>query len=88
MLLKEDVTLTAAQKATSTYSADKPASLDLDSQYFLKLNDNAAQEIRLKRKDILRAIDSKKLEEYVSENKFKLKKEHEVIQALNYINAS
>jgi len=88
LLLKEDVTLTAAQKATSTYSADKPASLDLESQYFLKLNDNAAQEIRLKRKDILKAIDSKKLEEYVSENKFKLKDENEVIQALNYINAS
>ncbi|WZL87898.1 hypothetical protein VS868_09775 [Salinimicrobium sp. 3283s] len=76
-----------AVKATSSYGRDKPASLDHYEKYFLKNGDSPAEEVRLKRKDILRQLNNEEVEQFVKKHKFKLKKESEVIQTLEYYNS-
>ncbi|MGI0108309.1 hypothetical protein [Salinimicrobium sp. WS361] len=76
-----------AVRATNSYGRDKPASLDHYEKYFLKKGDTPAEEVRLKRKDILRQLNNEEVEQFVKKHKFKLKNESEVIQTLEFYNS-
>lgn len=87
LLVKEDIILKEAVKATSTYAMDKPAALEPQIRYYLKTENAPAVEVRLRKKDLLRILDNDKVEDFVKENKLKLKDENEVVQTLEYYNA-
>lgn len=86
-LKDEGVELQEAEKANTSYEADKPATLKPYEKYYIKKGDAPAVEVRLRKKDILRKLDEEKLEKYVKENKMKLKDESEVIQLFTYYNS-
>lgn len=72
--------------ATSTYKRDKPARLEKGSTYYLQKDDLYPQEIKLNKKTVLKALNTKEADRITAENKWKLKDEKEVkalISALN-----
>lgn len=88
MLLKnEGIEYKEAQQASSSYSQSKPASLVPYSKYYIKKGDGNAVEVSLRKKAILNVLDDDRAKDYVKDNKLKLKKEEEVVQLLNYLNA-
>ena len=85
-LKKEGVIKKDAVKAPNSYSKDKPARLEPIEEYFIKKEGLIAEEVRLKRKDILRIINNKEVTNFVKKNNLKLKKESEIIQTLRFFN--
>jgi hypothetical protein len=75
------------QPAVSSYSQDTPPRFDEKVTYYLVREESPAQEVRLRKKDILGFLSSKEVETYVKENKLRLNSEKEVIQVLTQINA-
>jgi hypothetical protein len=75
------------QPAFSSYSQDTPSRFDEKVTYYLVREESPAQEVRLRKKDILGFLSSKEVETYVKENKLRLNSEKEVIQVLTQINA-
>ncbi len=78
----------AGQPAVSSYSEDTPPRFEEKVTYYLVREGSPAEEVRLRKKDILEFLSSKEIESYVKENKLRLKTEGEVIQVLTQINAS
>ena len=76
------------QPAVSSYSEDTPPRFDEEVSYYLIREGSPAEEIRLRKKDVLEFLSSKKAEAYVKENKLRLKSEGEVIEVLTQVNAS
>jgi len=75
------------QPAVSTYSEDTPPRFDEEVTYYLVREGSPAQQVRLRKKDVLEFLSSKEVESYVKENKLKLKSEDEVIKVLTQFNA-
>ena len=76
-----------AEEATSSYSQGKPPRFDQEVTYYLIREGSPAQEVRLRKKDILEFLSGNKAaEDYVKENRLRLKSEEEVIQVLNRAN--
>ena len=75
------------QPAVSSYSEDTPPRFEEKVTYYLLREGSPAEEVRLRKKDILEFLSSKEIESYVKENKLRLKTEGEVIQVLTQINA-
>ncbi len=86
-LKNEGIEFKDAEKASSSYSQSKPASLVPFEKYYIKKGDTQAIEVRLRKNSVLHAIDDERAENYVKENKLKLKNEEEVIQLVNYYNS-
>lgn len=76
-----------SQPASSSYSQAKPPRFEDDITYYLAQEGNPAQEVKLKKKDILNVLSSKEAESFIKENKLGLKSEDEVVRVLNYLNA-
>ncbi len=74
------------QEASSTYSQDIPPRFDQEVTYYLAREGSPAEEVRLRKKDILNYLGSKEAESFVKENKIRLKTEGEVISLLNHYN--
>jgi len=74
------------QPAVSSYSEDTPPRFDEKVTYYLIREGSPAEEVRLRKKDVLEFLSSKEMESFVKENKLKLKSENEVIQVLTQIN--
>jgi hypothetical protein len=74
------------QPAVSSYSEDTPPRFDEEVTYYLIREGSPAEEVRLRKKDVLGFLSSKEMESYVKEYKLKLKSESEVIQVLTQIN--
>jgi hypothetical protein len=74
--------------AVSSYSEDTPPRFEQDVTYYLVREGSPAEEVRLRKKDILEFLSSKDVEAFVKENKLRLNSEDEVIQVLTKINAS
>ena len=74
------------QPAVSSYGDDTPPRFDEEVTYYLAREGSPAEEIRLRKKDVLEFLSSKEMESFVKENKLKLKSENEVIQVLTQIN--
>ena len=88
LLQRRKKMLREGKQATSSYSSDTPPSFDDLEKFYLKVGEEVAQPIRLKKKDILNALPSamkSKAETYVKENKTKLKTEMEVVNLLNHL---
>lgn len=75
------------QPAVSSYSQDTPPRFEEKVTYYLVREGSPAEEVRLRKKDILEFLSSEKVETYIKENKLRLKSEGEVIQVLTQINA-
>lgn len=88
LLLKQGVVLKEAVVATTSYQRDEPASLRPYEKYYLKIGDQPAVEIKLRKKDILELLKDKSARDYIKDNKLKLRKEAEVIDLLNHVNNS
>ncbi len=76
-----------AEPATSSYTTDKPARFDDDIRYYLAREGSPAKEIKLRKKDIEKFLESKEAQDYIKKNKLKLKTEEELLQLINYLNA-
>lgn len=85
LLIRNTVELIPGREATSTYAMDQPPKLEAESQYYIKVQENAAESIRLKKKDIFKIIQEEEFEDYVKDNGLKLNDEQQVLQALNAI---
>jgi len=73
------------RKAESTYKSDTPAKFIDQEDYFLKIGDQPAVKVKLKKKELLAHLGKEKeMQQYIADNGFKLKKVSEVIQLLNY----
>ena len=75
-----------ARPASSTYKDDKPARLEKDTKYYIQIDDLYPQEIKLNKKTVLSALNSKEADKITAENKWRLKEEKEVkalVSALN-----
>lgn len=83
----EGVELQEAEKANTSYQADKPATLKPFEKHYIKIGEASAVEVRLRKKDILKELDDDRLEKYVKDNKMKLKDESEVIKLFTYYNS-
>lgn len=86
-LKDEGVEFQEAEKANSSYQSNKPATLKPYEKYYIKKGDAAAVEVRLRKKDILKELDEKRLEKYVRQNRMKLKNESEVIKLITYLDS-
>ena len=84
LLKKQGVNKIDAVKAANSYGRDRPARLEQYEEYFIKVKDSPAKEVRLKKKNILKEIDNKEVKSFVKKNKLKLKDEAEVIQTLEF----
>jgi hypothetical protein len=75
------------QPAVSSYSEDTPPRFDEEVSYYLVKEGSPAEEVRLRKKDVLGFLSSKEAESFVKENKLRLKSESEVINLLTQVNA-
>jgi len=89
LLKRHKKVLLKAQEATSSYKKGSPARLIDEESYYLKIDESPAKLIKLNKKSILPFLKtkSKKVNEFISDNKFKLKKETELITLINYYNS-
>ncbi|NKI31858.1 hypothetical protein [Croceivirga thetidis] len=75
------------KEATSSYGSNKPPQLVDDITYYIKMGDEAATEIKLKKSDLAKFLGEKKVKEYAKMNKSKLNSEQDVIALLKTLNA-
>lgn len=89
LLLKKSMELSEGKKATSSYSKDSPPKFSAKEEYYISKNDNPANQIKLKAKDIINTLSDKKseLEAYVKENKLKIKTSEDAVLLVNYYNS-
>jgi hypothetical protein len=89
LLKKSRVSFQAFKKATSGYTADKPAKFIISpEEYFIQL-DGKMEEFPKNQKDFANLFPNKKDEilKHLNQNKNKLKTESEMKIAMNYINS-
>lgn len=75
------------KEATSSYGSNKPAQLVDDITYYLKIGDEEATEIKLKKNDLAKILGEKQVKEFAKMNKSKLNSEKDVIGLLKTLNA-
>lgn len=88
LLFKPEVKLRRGRVPNTSYDRYVPPTyLDISS-YYIKLGEEPARKIRLKKKDLLQALKAKKeaVVEYVKENDLKLNRESDAIRLINYYN--
>ena len=81
--------LIPGKEATSSYSEDKPARFDDKQSYLLKLDGEDIVEMKLKKKDILKKLESgssARLTDFIAENKLKMNKEEDFIRLITFYN--
>lgn len=71
LLEKPTAELTEAVKAQNTYQKDRPAEIKLEEQYYIVLENGAAENVRLKNRDIRKAFNSRPVKDYLSDNKIR-----------------
>ena len=88
LLRKREMNLREGQAATSSYSKDKPPRFELVESYYISMNKETAQPVKLNKKVVLGAFSDKssELTSFVKKNKLKLKSEAEVLKLLGYYN--
>lgn len=89
LLLNQRKKFVEAKPARSTYSKDQPPKFEDETSYYLITEGKAAVKTKLKSNDVLAAFadHQKELQDFVKQNKLKLKNEAEVIQLLAYYNS-
>jgi len=88
LLSKHSKVFIEGSRASNSYGADRPSAFKDETDYYLNINGTLTK-IELKKKDILLKLGNKKkeLENYISLNKLKLKKEYDFIQLVNFYNS-
>ncbi|WP_141876778.1 hypothetical protein [Gramella sp. Hel_I_59] len=74
------------EEAINSYAVDKPAKFEEEVRYYLALNSDNPKEIRLKRRDIIRFFDNKKVKNFIKDEKLKFKDENDLIELADYYN--
>lgn len=89
LLRKRQMNLRQGQAATSSYGKDKPPKFELVESYYISINGETAQPLKLNKKAVLAVFseNSSDLNAYVKKNKLKLKSEAEVLKLLEYNNS-
>lgn len=89
LLRRRKVILREGQVATSSYGKDKPPKFEMEESYYLSVDGETAQPVKLNKKGVLTALSgtNKDLSSYVKKNKLKLKSESEVLQLLSHYNS-
>ena len=88
LLRRRQVNLREGQAATSSYSKDKPPRFEMQESYYMSINGETAQLVKLNKKGVLGAFgDNSSLNSFVKKNKIKLKSEAEVLKLLEYYNS-
>ncbi|NAS14404.1 hypothetical protein [Poritiphilus flavus] len=88
LLFKPEIKLRKGRVPNTSYDRYVPPTYIDISSYYLKMGDEPARKIRLKKKDLVQALKSKKdsVLVYIKESDLKLSKEQDVIKLLNYYN--
>ena len=88
LLRRRQVILREGQAATSSYGKDKPPRFELEESYYLSMDGEPAQPVKLNKKGVLTALSgsNKDLGSFIKKNKLKLKSEAEVLQLLEHYN--
>ncbi len=88
LLKKNLLSYNEAEPASNSYSQAKPARYVTSTEYYLSRDQKPAQPLLLRKKDILRVLNTDQAQNFVKENSLKLKTEKEIIQLLDYINTT
>jgi hypothetical protein len=89
LLKKENIILIKKTVAVTSYDNEKPAHYKkVGDDYFIKINENLAQELPKKDKDIANLFPehSKAILAHIKSEKLKTKKEEDLVKLVNYIN--
>ncbi|MBT8206440.1 MAG: hypothetical protein KJO94_09180 [Eudoraea sp.] len=89
LLRRRQMNLREGQAATSSYGKDKPPRFELVESYYISIDKETAQPVKLNKKGVLGAFGDKSsaLNGFVKKNKLKLKSEAEVLQLLEHYNS-
>lgn len=88
ILKRHEAEFTEAKKAANSYASDTPAKFKPSETYYIKVGANSAEEVDLKKKDVLNAINDDKVEKYIKQNKLKFKDESDLIKVAQYYDSS
>ncbi len=89
LLRRREVILQAGQAATSSYSKDTPPRFELQEYYYISINKETAQPVKLNKKGITEVLSDQNADiaAYIKKNKLKLKSEAEVLKLLEHYNS-
>ena len=89
LLRRRQVILRKGQEATSSYAKDKPPKFEMEETFYISINGETAQPVKLNKKGVLNVLtdNSSALAGYVKKNKLKLKSQQEVLQLLEHYNS-
>lgn len=89
LLIKEDKELLPVRFPGSSYNQERSARFKGSIRYFLSIDNQPATEVRLRKRDIYRALPKhqKSIETYAKENGFKMSTTEEVLQVILYYNS-
>ena len=88
LLRRRQVILKAGQEATSSYAKDKPPKFEMQESYYITIDGETAQPVKLNKKGVLNVLadNAGDLGGYIKKNKLKLKSEQEVLKLLEHYN--
>lgn len=70
LLEKPSVSVSEAVPAKTGYQRDKPAKMEIDSEYYV-IGDGIVENVRIKHRDIRKAFGSRPAQEFLSDNKIR-----------------
>ena len=86
LLEKHKASISKPVKAKSSYESDKPAQIKKSSEFYLKSpGSKTFQKIRIKHKDVRKAVSSSVAKDYLSDNK--IKELEDLVAFLQYLEA-
>ena len=87
LLLRQQKQFVEGKESSTSYGNKVPPKFVEKKDYYIKLGENEAVPVKLKKKELLKLLGDKKgAQEYVSSEGLKLKTEKEVLQFLNHYN--
>ncbi len=89
LLVREQKELIPAKFPGWSYNPERPARFKGSTLYYLSIGDQPAFEVRLNKKDILRALPKHKkaVEAFVKNSDIRMKTANEILQVLNFYNS-
>ncbi|GGG32961.1 hypothetical protein GCM10011532_15720 [Christiangramia forsetii] len=77
---------TEGEEAINSYTTDKPAKFEDDVKYFIAIDSKMPKEVKLKRRDIIRFFNDKKVKSYIKDKKLKFRDEDDLYTLAEYLN--
>ncbi len=86
LLEKMRVDISEAVQAKSSYESDKPARMEISSNFYLISDNKTAKEIRIKHRDLKKMFSSKHAKKFLSDNK--IREVEDLVAFLEYMEGS